>query len=87
MVVTGTDLYRQYEEGTFRLPDKRGLLLELREMIAHTHLTKGMFMANHASNYLPIRIHSPKDREAALAMIDEALAGNIPLREEWMRGL
>ncbi len=87
MVVPGTDLYRQYEEGTFRLPDKRGLLLELREMIAHTHLTKGMFMANHASNYLPIRIHSPKDREAALAMIDEALAGNIPLREEWMRGL
>jgi len=85
MVVPGTDLYQQYEEGSFNLPDKRGLLLELREMIAH--LSKGMFMANHASNYLPIKIHSPKDREAALAMIDEALAGNIPLREEWMRGL
>ncbi len=87
MVVPGTDLYQQYEEGSFNLPDKRGLLLELREMIAHTRLSKGMFMANHASNYLPIKIHSPKDREAALAMIDEALAGNIPLREEWMRGL
>ena len=87
MVVPGTDLYQQYEEGSFNLPDKRGLLLELREMIAHTHLSKGMFMANHASNYLPIKIHSPRDRKAALAMIDEALAGNIPLREEWMRGL
>ena len=87
MIVPGTELDRQFQEGTFKLPDKRGLLLELREMIAHTHLSRGMFMANHASNYLPIKIHSPKDREAALAMIDEALAGNLPLREEWMRGL
>ncbi|RLB67867.1 MAG: radical SAM protein, partial [Deltaproteobacteria bacterium] len=50
-------------------------------------LSKGMFMANHASNYLPIKIHSPAQKEAALKMIDEALDGNVQLREEWMRGL
>ncbi|MBW1645854.1 MAG: radical SAM protein [Deltaproteobacteria bacterium] len=87
MVVPGTELARQQAEGSFVLPDKRGLLLELREMIAHTHQSRGMFMANHASNYLPIKIHSPRDREAALAAIDAALAGKLPLREEWMRGL
>ena len=87
MIVPDTELDRQFQEGSFILPDTRGLLLELREMIACTHLSRGMFMANHASNYLPIRIHSPKDRETALAMIDEALDGNVPLREEWMRGL
>ena len=46
-----------------------------------------MFMANHASNYLPIKIHSPAQKKAALEMIDDALNGKIPLREEWMRGL
>ncbi|MBN2331792.1 MAG: radical SAM protein [Deltaproteobacteria bacterium] len=87
MIVPGTRLAQEAEQGLFILPDKRGLLLELREMIAATHLTRGMFMANHASNYLPIKIHSPKDREAALTMIDKALDGSLPLRQEWMRGL
>ena len=87
MVVPGTRLYDDLQAGRFRLPDQRGLLLELREMIAATNLSRGMFMANHASNYLPIKIHSPAQKEAALRMIDDALNGKIPLREEWMRGL
>jgi radical SAM superfamily enzyme YgiQ (UPF0313 family) len=87
MVVPGTRLYDDLQAGRFRLPDQRGLLLELREMIAATNLSRGMFMANHASNYLPIKIHSPAQKEAALKMIDDALNGKIPLREEWMRGL
>ena len=87
MVVPGTRLYEEQQAGRFQLPDQRGLLLELREMIAATNQSRGMFMANHASNYLPIKIHSPAQKTAALRMIDEALNGNIPLREEWMRGL
>ncbi len=87
MVVPGTRLYDDLEAGRFQLPDQRGLLLELREMIASTNLSRGMFMANHASNYLPIKIHSPAQKKAALEMIDDALNGKIPLREEWMRGL
>lgn len=87
MVVPGTRLYDDLKAGRFQLPDQHGLLLELREMIAATDLSRGMFMANHASNYLPIKIHSPAQKQAALEMIDDALNGKIPLREEWMRGL
>lgn len=87
MVVPGTPLAEKMNRGEFQLPDQRGLLLELKEMITWTNLSRGMFMANHASNYLPIKIHSPAQKEAALAMIDQALSGNVTLREEWMRGL
>ncbi|MBN2809301.1 MAG: radical SAM protein [Deltaproteobacteria bacterium] len=87
MIAPGTRLEAAERQGQFALPDQRGLLLELKEMITWTNLSKGMFMANHASNYLPIKIHSPAQREAALSMIDAALSGAVPLREEWMRGL
>ncbi len=87
MIAPGTRLDTAQRQGKFSLPDQRGLLLELREMISWTNLSKGMFMANHASNYLPIKIHSPAQREAALEMIDAALNGEVELREEWMRGL
>jgi hypothetical protein len=43
------------------------MLRELRAMFAHTDLSQGMFHANHASNYLPIRARMPKDKEAVLA--------------------
>ena len=87
MITPGTLLEEAERQGRFTLPDQRGLLLELKEMITWTNLSRGMFMANHASNYLPIKIHSPAQREAALKMIDDALNGAIPLKEEWMRGL
>ena len=87
MVTPGTQLEEAERQGRFTLPDQRGLLLELKEMVTWTKLSRGMFMANHASNYLPLKIHSPAQREAALKVIDEALNGAIPLREEWMRGL
>ena len=87
MITPGTRLEEAERQGRFTLPDQHGLLLELKEMITWTKLSRGMFMANHASNYLPIKIHSPAQREAALKMIDEALNGAVPLREEWMRGL
>jgi hypothetical protein len=55
-------------------------------MLQHTRLTRGLFFANHASNYLPLKVKMPGDKEKALATIDAALQGNISLRPEWMRG-
>lgn len=87
MLVPGTPLYQDYSLGRFRLPDRRGILIELREMIAHTELTDGLFFSNHASNYLPIKARLPRGKEDALRLIDRALRGEIGLRPEWMRAL
>ncbi|HPQ29369.1 MAG TPA: radical SAM protein, partial [Desulfobacteraceae bacterium] len=69
------------------LPTEREFLLELREMIANTDLSKGMFFSNHASNYLPVKARFPKGKQQALDQIDMALNGKIGLRPEWMRAL
>ncbi|MCF8068902.1 MAG: radical SAM protein [Desulfobacterales bacterium] len=87
MLVPGTPLYDDYEAGKFNLPDPEGMLRELREMIAGTNLSRGLFYANHASNYLPIKARLPKDREKTLDLIDAALSGRVSLRPEWLRGL
>ena len=87
MLIPGTPLHEDFTNGKFQLPTERELLLELREMIVHTHLTMGLFFSNHASNYLPIRAKLPRGKNEALSLIDCALRGEIPLKPEWMRAL
>ncbi|MBW1723474.1 MAG: B12-binding domain-containing radical SAM protein, partial [Deltaproteobacteria bacterium] len=87
MLYPGTQLYDEFRRGEFILPDERELLLELREMIAHTNLTRGLFFSNHASNYLPVKAMLPGGKQEALDLIDRALRGEIGLRPEWMRAL
>jgi radical SAM superfamily enzyme YgiQ (UPF0313 family) len=87
MLIPGTPLHDDYEAGRFVLIDPPEMLAELRTMIAHTHLTDGLFHANHASNYLPIRAKMPQDKARTLALIDEALAGKIRLKPEFLRAL
>ena len=87
MIMPGTTLADDLSTGTFELPDNYGLLMELREMIAATTLSKGLFFSNHASNYLPVKIRYPEGKEQALQLIDMALDGKVSLRPEWMRAL
>jgi len=87
MLIPSTPLCNDYESGKFLLPDPVEMLEELRIMIANTNLSSGLFHANHASNYLPIRAKLPKDKEATLKLIDEALAGRIELKPEYLRAL
>jgi hypothetical protein len=63
------------------------MLAELRTMIASTNLTRGLFHANHASNYLPIRARLPQEKETTIRLIDAALAGEVPLKPEYLRAL
>lgn len=86
MLLPGTPLDEDSRAGRFELLGTSELLLELREMFQHTHLNSGLFMANHASNYLPIKARMPKDREKILELIDAALRGEVDLKPEWMRG-
>ena len=85
MIMPGTPLHQEYEEGKFELIDQRQMLEELGVLLKHTNLTNGLFMSNHASNYLPIKARLPQEKEANLARIAEALKGNVWLRDEWMR--
>ena len=85
ILIPGTPLWEEHERGDFEMPDERGLLIEMREMIAFTHLTHGVFSSSHPSNYLPIRARLPEGKQEVLALIDAALKGEIELRPEWMR--
>jgi radical SAM superfamily enzyme YgiQ (UPF0313 family) len=87
MLIPGTPLYQDYQSGEFRLIEPREMLAELRTMITSTNLTRGLFHANHASNYLPIRARLPKDKEPTIRLIDAALAGEVPLKPEYLRAL
>ena len=87
MLIPGTELNDQYERGDFVLINPEEMLAELGQMIAATHLSDGLFHANHASNYLPIRARLPRDKERTLELISQALKGNIRLKPESMRAL
>jgi radical SAM superfamily enzyme YgiQ (UPF0313 family) len=87
MILPNTPLGRDYAEGRFRLVSPVEMLKELKTMIAHTNLSGGLFHANHASNYLPIKARLPRDQEAAVSLIDKALRGDVPLKPEFMRAL
>ncbi len=87
MLIPGTPLYDDYVQGRFTLIEPLEMLHELGIMIAHTHLTRGLFHANHASNYLPIKARLPKEKEQTLRRIDAALAGRIDLKPEYLRAL
>ena len=87
MLIPGTPLGDAAAQVRFKIPSTEGLLRELREMIAHTDLTDGLFFSNHASNYLAVKAHLPQDKEKTLALIDRALAGRVGLKPEWLRAL
>ncbi len=89
MIVPGTPLAERHERGDFVLPDTWGLLEELGVMLAHTEVTDCLFTSNHASNYLPLRITLPDEKQDALSIIEHVLSQNRTdlLRPEHLRGL
>ena len=87
MLIPGTPLYQDYRDGEFILLEPDDMLKELKTMIEATELSKGLFHANHASNYLPIKARLPKDKAKTLHLIDNALAGKISLKPEFLRAL
>ncbi len=87
MLIPGTELHEEYTKGEFELLTPEEMLEELGTMIAATDLSAGLFHANHASNYLPIRAKLPQEKEKTLNLIADALDGKIELRPEYMRAL
>ena len=87
MLVPGTELNDQFQKGEFELINPEEMLEELGLMISSTNLSNGLFHANHASNYLPIRTKLPEEKEKTLELISQALQGNVELKPEFMRAL
>jgi hypothetical protein len=71
------------------LPTPFELIQELETMIEQCHCTRCFFASNHASNYLPLRIRMPEEKEEALRRIREVLQRKDPalLRPEFLRAL
>jgi len=89
MVVPGTPLWESYANGSFRLPDKFGLIAELGAMIEHSDFSNCFFTSNHASNYLPVRAHLPGDKKQILGIINKIIQSGDPgvLKPEFLRAL
>ena len=89
MIVPGTPIAKETETGELVLPTPFGLIQELETMITHCHFTRCFFASNHASNYLPLRIQMPDQKEEALKRIREVLQRKDPdlLRPEYLRAL
>ena len=87
MLIPGTPLEEASRNGAFRLPDQREILAELAVMLRHTELSHGLFISNHASNYLPVKVWFPGDKDEALSRIESALKGELGLKPEWLRAL
>ena len=87
--VPGTELATAIERRELELPDRWGMLAELRWMLEEMDTYRGQFHANHASNYLPLKLRLPRDRGGALQLIDQVLSSRDEelLRPEWARGL
>ena len=89
MLVPGTPLYKDWKAGKFTLISPFQALEELKLIIENSHFTNCFFTANHASNYLPIKVQLPGQKEAALSLIDDVLAKKdmSRLRPEFIRAL
>lgn len=87
MLVPNTPLYDDWVAGRFTLIEPEQMFQELGLMISHTNLSRGLFFANHASNYLPIKARLPRDKEGTLQLINAAIEGKVALKPESFRGL
>ena len=89
MIVPGTPIEKEIEAGKLVLPTPFDLIQELEWMITRSQFTRCFFASNHASNYLPLRIRLPEQKEEALNRIREVLRRKDPalLRPEYLRAL
>ena len=75
--VPGTELHDDVRAGRFSEVSERGVVEELRRLIARLELTNTIFRANHASNIVPLEGRLPRDKPALLAQFDAILAAGL----------
>ena len=86
-LVPGTPMYDDWKAGRFEPLSAAEMLEETKLLLENIHYGPIHFTSDHASNYLPLKGTLPDDTARMTAAIDSALAGDTPMRPEWMRGL
>jgi len=89
MLVPGTPLHKEWEDGKFTIISPFQSLEELKIIIENSNFTNCFFTANHASNYLPIKARLPEQKAEILKLIDGVLTSKdmSRLRSEFIRAL
>ena len=89
MPVPGTPLHKDWQEGKFSLISPFQSLGELKLIIQNSDFTNCFFTANHASNYLPIRVRLPEQKAEIIKLLDDVLAKKdmSQFRPEFIRAL
>ncbi len=89
MVVPGTPLYDEVKRGEFTLINPFEALEELYIMLSNLELSDGWFHSNHASNYLPLKVKMPEEKEEALKLVKKVVEEKREdvLRPEFLRAL
>lgn len=86
MVEPGLPLEEKIQKGEFELMTPYDNLKETKLMLENMDCPGCIFRSNHASNYVNLKGTLNEDRESMMAQLEEAIQGNIHLKEEWMRG-
>ncbi len=89
MLVPGTPLHQEWKEGRFSLISPFQALEELKLIIQTSNFTNCFFTANHASNYLPIKVWLPKQKKEVIKLMEDLLTRRdmSQLRPEFTRAL
>lgn len=88
MAIKGTEIYDEVKTGKLELLEPREIFEELRILIENMNLTKCIFRANHASNYLPVGGSLPDDKPEMLDKINRILLrDDVSFKPEWLRAL
>ena len=90
MLLPNTQLWQEALEGSFALPDKFGLLEELKLIVENMNPFRDCnFASNHASNYLPIKAVLPREKDAVVKLLDDVIRKRDEnlLKPEHMRAL
>ncbi len=88
MLVEGTEMKKQVDQGQMELLSPTEVMLETKLMLEHLNVSNCVFRSNHASNYVSLRGTLPQDQDSLIRGIDSILAdGDFSYRHELLRGL
>ncbi len=89
MPVPGTAFYDDVSSGRLKLPEPMDILREIKVMLENLETERGLFFANHASNYLPLQGKLPGEKEKMIELLNSVIKSNRSdfLKAEFLRGL